>query len=183
VPVLLEEDGAAPWPARWLSLNLPKPIPLGRSMSWAVLTLTEGTALWSLDNAPPAREADGIGPRGTSFRDASGLWLQREPPSAAGGTQAPLWALTRPRLISATPPPMPTVALRWGANRIAPSLDSRGRLALSARALEALVPPGASLNRPLEVIVSSRAPGQVVLTGLRVAISGRDDYPLFEPVP
>jgi hypothetical protein len=183
LPLSLEEESDAPWPARWLALALPKPVPLGRGVGWAVLTLSEGAALWHLDEAPPARGTGGITPRGTSFRIDGGPWLPRAVPLPGGAAMVSPWALIRPRLRAPAPPPAPTVALRWGANRIEAPLDSRGRLALSARALEALVPPGAALSPPLEVIVGSRAPGEVVLSELRVAISRRDDYPLFEPAP
>jgi hypothetical protein len=183
IPLSLEEEGEAPWPARWLSLDLPKPVPLGKSVGWAVLTLTEGTALWHLDEAPGPDTSGSITPRGTSYRVDNGPWLPREVPLPGGKVLVSPWALVRPRLRAPAPPPPPTVALRWGTNRIDAPLDSRGRIALSARALEPLVPPGAALSPPLEIIVSSRAPGEVVLSDLEVSISRRDDYPLFEPLP
>jgi hypothetical protein len=174
----LEETGDAPWPYRWIPFELPRPIALGDTPWWAVLTLTEGNVLWSLGEPASAPTSGVLVPRTALYRTGdTEPWLPR------GG--AP-WAFTRPRLRApaAEPPPPPRVQLRWGNKRLEVTPDEAGRVSLDAKALEALPPPptpAGGTPSPLEVVVQSRTAGELLLSGLRVTSPRTSSHSLFQP--
>jgi hypothetical protein len=183
----LEERGNAPWDARWVSFALPRPIALDAKTGWwAVLTVTQGSVLWSLGDAAGVTANGGLAPRAALYRaEDAGPWLEREVPST-GDTRVAPWAYSRPRLLaSATEPPSPPeVLLRWGPRQLAVKPDAQGRVSLDERMLADLPPPGAPATGAvpaLEVVVRSRAAGALTLSELRVTSPRSDTYPLFQP--
>ncbi|MCY1020990.1 hypothetical protein [Pyxidicoccus sp. MSG2] len=183
----LEERGNAPWGARWVSFELPRPLALDEKTHWwAVLAVTEGSVLWSLGDAATATGNGGLAPRAALYRaEDTGPWLEREVPST-GGTSGVPWAYSRPRLLASPtePPSPPQVLLRWGSRQLVVKPDAQGRVSLDERALAELPPPGVPATGPapaLEVVVRSRVAGELTLSELRVTSPRSDTYPLFQP--
>ncbi|MBZ4402178.1 hypothetical protein [Myxococcus sp. AS-1-15] len=185
VPLLLEASGPPPWPARWVSFTLPKPLALNKGRWWVVVTTDEGEVLWSLiEPASGTPEPGAVTPDTTLHRtEPTGPWLPRdsELPGEAPGA-APLWACARPRLrpIVPVPPPPPRLQLRWGTKVLDVTPDGDGVVHLDAQALAVLTPPGGTGEAPpLELIVQSRVAGEVTLSGLQVVIPRQETYALF----
>lgn len=181
VELSLEEQGTPPWAARWVTFEPPRPVALAPATWWAVLTVTEGDILWSLAPATNAPAGGALAPGTALYRaEAAGPWLPREAPEA--GAPGALQALARPRLRApaSEPPPPPRVRLRWGTRVLDVTPGEDGGVALDARALAALTPPGGTGNGPpLEVLLSSRVAGEITLSGLRVTSPRSDTYALF----
>lgn len=181
----LEETGNAPWPYRWAAFELPKPVALDSGW-WAVLTVTEGTVLWSLGEPGSAPDEGPLVPRTALYRtEDTSPWLPREVPSPKKGEASGPWAFTRPRLQAPAvlPPPPPRVRLRWGDRSLDVTPDEDGSVFLDEHTLEKLPPPPVT-PKPgapprLEVVVLSGAGGESTLSGLRVTIPRGDAYPLF----
>ncbi|MFP2908402.1 hypothetical protein ACLESD_25785 [Pyxidicoccus sp. 3LFB2] len=177
------EKGPPPWAARWVSLQLPGPIPLGPATWWAVLTVTEGEVLWSLAPLDVAPAPGVVGPLTALYRaEEAGPWLPREAPTPDGGTTARLWACTRPRLkaTATQPPPPPQVRLRWGTRVLDVTPGQDGGVSLDTAALKPLTPPGGTGDGPpLEVLVRSRVAGEVILSAPRVTSPRSEPYALF----
>ncbi|WP_147450048.1 hypothetical protein [Corallococcus carmarthensis] len=184
----LEEQGPAPWDARWVSFEFPKPLGLdARRNWWVVLTVAQGSVLWSLGDAAAVTGEAGLAPRAALYRaEDTGPWLERVVPSLEGPGGGP-WAYCRPRLSasSAEPPAPPEVSLRWGARQLPVKLDAQGRVRLTERELAEFLPPGLpATGAPapmLEVVVRSRVAAELTLRELRVASPRSDTYPLFQP--
>lgn len=183
----MEEQAQAPWDARWVSIELPKPLALDATRDWwAVLTVTQGCVLWSLGDVTAVEGASGLAPRAALYRaEDTGPWLEREVPSSRGPSDSP-WAYSRPRLLTSNTEPVapPQVFLRWGERQLPVTLDAQGWARLDERELAEFLPPGvpATGSVPmLEVVVRSRVAGELTLSGLRVASPQRDTYPLFQP--
>lgn len=176
----LEHKDEAPWPARWVSLAVPRPLVLPAAPWWAVLTVSEGEALWTLDGgARPASPE--LAPLTTLYRsEERGPWLPRVAPGGEPGT---LWALARPRLLApvAEPPPPPRVWLRWGSRALEVTPDEKGLVSLDTRALADFTPPAGSPPPPLEVVLQSRVSGDITLSGPRVTSPRTESFTLFPP--
>ncbi|WP_309897329.1 hypothetical protein [Archangium sp.] len=182
--LVLEQTVDAPWPARWVSFDAPKPLHLEEAKWWAVLTLTEGDVLWTLDKPGAAPRSGELAPLTALYRtEDTGPWLPREEPAPVGGKPGALWAITRPRLRApaAEPPPPPSVKLRWGAKVLTVLPDDTGLVSLDERALEGLTPPAGDPIPPLEVVVQSRVSGEVTLSELRVTSPRSESFKLFTP--
>lgn len=184
VELVLEEKGPPPWKARWVSFEPLKPVALPSATWWAVLTVTEGDLLWSL--SPPltgSAAAQPLVPGIALYRsEAAGPWLARDTSLSAGQATGTSWAYARPRLraTASAPPPAPEVRLRWGTRVLDVSPSEDGSVALDAKALAALTPPGGTGSAPpLEVLVRSRVAGVVTLSGLRVTSPRSETYALF----
>ncbi|NTX06916.1 hypothetical protein [Myxococcus sp. CA040A] len=185
IPLLLEQEGSAPWASRWVAFTPGKPLELGTGPWWAVLTVDEGDVLWSLtDHAETAPTPGALTP-GTALHrtEAMGPWLPRENglPGEEEDAEA-LWACSRPRLrpLTAVPPLPPRLQLRWGTKVLDVTAREDGSVALDAKALATLTPPGGTGSPPpLEVLVQSRVAGDITLSGLQVVIPQRETYPLF----
>ncbi|WP_342374047.1 hypothetical protein NVS55_21805 [Myxococcus stipitatus] len=178
----LEEEGTAPWSARWVSFTLEKPLALGTGTWWAVLSTTEGAVLWSLTDFMDEGSTTMPGP--TLHRiGALSPWLPHE--ATLPGTEVNpqlLWACSRPRLrpLATEPPPRPRLQLRWGTRTLDVTPDEDGLVALDARALAPLTPPGGTGSPPpLEVLVRSAAAGDITLSELHVVIPRRETHALF----
>lgn len=185
IPLLLEQEGPAPWGSRWVAFTPGKPLALGTGPWWAVLTVDEGDVLWSLTDHAESAPTPGALTPGTALHrtEAMGPWLPRE--NGLPGTEEDaeaLWGCARPRLRPlTTAPPPPRLQLRWGAKVLDVTAGSDGTVALDAKALASLTPPGGSTGSPppLEVLVQSRVAGDIILSGLQVVIPRRDTYALF----
>jgi hypothetical protein len=180
----LEQTVEPPWPALWVSFEAPKPILLEEAKWWAVLTVTEGNILWTLEKPGAAPRSGELAPLTALYRtEDTGPWLPREEPAPVGGKPGALWAVTRPRLRApaAEPPPPPSVKLRWGAKVLTVLPDDTGLVALDERALEGLTPPEGDPIPPLEVVVQSRVSGELTLSELRVTSPRSDTFKLFTP--
>lgn len=182
--LVLEEKGPPPWSARWVSFEPPKPVALRSSTWWAVLTVTEGDLLWTL--SPPVTDLSQAGalvPGPALYRtEAAGPWLPRDTSLSAGGPSVAAWGCARPRLraTASAPPPAPAVQLRWGECVLDVTPGEDGIVALDARALDPLTPPGGKGSAPpLEFLVRSRVAGVVMLSGLRVTSPRSETYALF----
>ncbi len=187
VAFVMEEQAQVPWDARWVSIELPKPLSLDATRRWwAVLTVDQGSVLWSLGDAASVGGASGVEPRAALYRtEDTGPWLEREVPGLSGSRGGP-WAYSRPRLLAAdTAPSEPLqVFLRWGTRELPVKLDDQGWARLDERALAELLPPSAPATGVpplLEVVVRSRVAGELTLSELRVASPQRDTFPLFQP--
>ncbi|WP_163867032.1 hypothetical protein [Myxococcus eversor] len=186
IPLLLEQEGAAPWASRWVTFTPGKPLALGTGPWWVVLTVDEGDVLWSLTDHAETAPAPGTLTPGTALHrtEAMGPWLPRENglPGAEEDAE-PLWGCARPHLrpLTTVPPPPPRLQLRWGTKVLEVTAGSDGTVALDAKALASLTPPGGSTGSPppLEVLVQSRVAGDITLSGLQVVIPRRDTYALF----
>jgi hypothetical protein len=174
VELVLEEKGAPPWEARWVSVDLPSPLPLEKAW-WVVLTFSEGEVLWSLGTLPEPRALALLTPLGGLFRVEDDPWQERVPPSLKD-VPAPSWALCRPRFSAPASPPVPAVFLRCGKDELTLEPDAEGRISLDAHALLTLKP---TVAQPLEVVVRSPAAGELLLSALRVTKARRDTYPPF----
>ncbi|AKQ66603.1 hypothetical protein A176_003515 [Myxococcus hansupus] len=187
VAFTLDEQDPAPWDARWVSMALPKPLAFDATRNWwAVLTVAQGSLLWSLGDAASVGGASGLAPRASLYRtEDTGPWLEREVPSLRGPSDG-AWAYSRPRLLTSCTEPAepPQVILRWGTKQLPVKLDAHGWARLDERELAELAPPPvlATGSAPmLEVVVRSRVAGEITLSELRVTSPQRDTYALFQP--
>lgn len=182
LPLRLLEDGTAPWPARWVSFAPEKALTLGAGAWWAVLSTTEGEVLWSLTDFMDEASTTLPGPALHRTEPLS-PWLPHE--ATIPGTDVnpqELWACSRPRFrpVESEPPPRPRLQLRWGTRTLDVTPDEDGVVALDARALATLTPPGGTGSPPpLEVLIRSAAAGDVTLSELQVVIPRRETYGLF----
>ncbi|WP_224241985.1 hypothetical protein [Hyalangium gracile] len=143
----------------WVPVQLPKPLLL-KERWWAVLTISQGEALWPLSTAVPPLEGS-LGP--VLRRLGQGAWFPWEPPPS------PTWALGRLRVTSQAPAPPFQVELRRGAAKQTVAADASGRVVVPEATLKALGTAGATV----EVAVrSASAPvaGAVRVGELRVAV-------------
>ncbi len=158
VPISVEAQGAPPWKARWVSVQLPRPVRLAERW-WLVLTVSEGEALWPLSAVVPGVEG-GLGP--VLWRVTEGAWFPWEAPPAQA------WALSRLRGASGEGPPPFEVELRRGNAKKKVTPDMSGRVEVPAAVLSGLGKVGAAV----EIAVKSAGPsvaGSLHLRALRVA--------------
>jgi len=160
------EKETSPWPSRWSSLDLPKPMAMKEVPFWVVLNVTEGALLWGLRSLP------NDAPEGVFLcRLGSEPWLPPELP----------WAYCRVRRVASTPPDAPTIHLSWGSNDIPAETDARGRVTLSAEALKPLLIPTAPERPPLEILLRSKAECTTTISEIRIASRHEETFPLFRP--
>ncbi|HVE82134.1 MAG TPA: hypothetical protein VND93_04780, partial [Myxococcales bacterium] len=88
---------AAPWPARWLTLQPRKPLAISGAW-WLVISVESGEAIWPLSGDAP--RVEGAALPAPLHRLGAGAWSAWEPPPAAA------WAHCRVRVADASPPPL-----------------------------------------------------------------------------
>ncbi len=172
-PLELATQGSGPQPPTVVPCTLPDPVDV-EGPWWAVVSLTDGQALWSVTTAAPHLPARGGIPALAEARQRarSGPWLlvNEEPELGA-------WAACRLRG-PADGEPRVAVRLRRGSREVAGAAASdalalrgialaQGRLTLGPDALAAL--NGAfSSGSDVEVVLESDAPGTVALVSFRL---------------
>lgn len=160
------EKEASPWPSRWSSLDMSKPVVIKDAPFWVVLNVTEGALLWGLHSLP------NDAPEGIFLcRLGSEPWLPRDLP----------WAYCRVRRVATSLPDAPTVHLSWGSNVISAEADARGRVTLSAEALKPLTIPTAPVRPPLEVLLRSKAECTTTIAEIRITSRHEETFLLFRP--
>jgi hypothetical protein len=174
----ITSEARAPWPERWISVDLPAPALVKDQVFWVVLDVTEGEALWLLGDAPDADPRTEAAPRGAVFRAAGDvIWRERELPSsiALRPGSAP-FAYARPRLRADAPPPPPLITVRWGASEVVVPVGEGGRVTLDAAALDALPRPKEGDPR-IHILVRSAVAARVTLSDVELGASASQDFP------
>jgi hypothetical protein len=175
VELAIEDGGGAPRPPRWVDLDFAGPVPVKNGVFWAVLDVLQGDALWLLGDAPEGDPKATTELRGTLFRSAGErVWREREPPPSFLLQMPHPWACARPRFRATTPPPAPRITLLRGSAEVPAVIGKGGRVALDARALEALSRDG---DERLRVAVRSDVAAEVTLSGLRVRVPSTHEHP------
>lgn len=169
----MESDAEAPWAASWVSLAIPPPLSLAmRGVPlWALLTVEEGDALWSLD---PAEGSPGV-----LFRRGAETWREQlvyvasRHGEAASSRPNGRAAAARVRLrVTAAEPPSASLRLRWRAREIPLVADAAGRVALSPEELGRLRAGGESGGADaIELVAQSPVSGDISLFDLRARFS------------
>ncbi len=166
----IQAEGDSPWNARWVHVDFPVPIAVGKEVFWVVVDVIEGESIWPLGNAPDIDSQTTTGPRGALYEmDGDRVWLEREAFLAKNAEMPRPYTYARPRFRANAPAPPPEVTVAWGNSSARATLNEQGRVVLDADTLGKLVRP-ADGDKRLRILVHSHVGTDVTLSALEIKI-------------
>ncbi|MGB1276265.1 MAG: hypothetical protein ACPG77_11000, partial [Nannocystaceae bacterium] len=178
----LQEPGQAPWPSRWISMDLSGlRVPESRAW-WLVLTVEQGDVLWFVD---PVAEGSSEA-RQTLYRRHGEHWQERRLPAAPPGEGQkrgpPRAARARTRVrVQAKHPPEVTLQISARGNHVTARPDEAGVVSLTRTEVQKLSghtsnsQHNSKHNSKHNLVVAVQAPirGRVSLSELCVRLKPR----------